>query len=403
MSVNSKMTAMANSIRALLGLTGTMGLDAMATHIGTEKTNVDNALTAIADKGVEVPSGANSGNLAELIASITGGGGSSFPNGTDWSDSNITTTWEDSEYDFREVLNANGIWVACCNETGVWYSEDGRTWTQSNFTSRCFGISFGKGVWVAAASTSRYSTDGKTWTTANNADGTTTVTKRVALDRVFYGGGRFIGFGSRGELYSDDGKTWHNGVITSNKQLRSATWADGLWVGDFYNAGQASLSHSADGLNWTECSINDNNGNYFVGCLCYAEGLWVYASEAGNGLFYSSDGITWMSSNITSGIFYVVKKLNGIWIAGGETGDGLYYSLDGKVWTQSNLANDAINYAYAENGVFVAVGSTTYYSTDGMVWHEARAIPWVNYIYYAHGMWVLAGSGLYYSIGWEPS
>lgn len=75
MSVNSKMTAIADQIRALLGLTGTMGLDEMATHLGTEQSNVTAALAAIADKGVTVPDGSNSDSLAALIESIEAAGG----------------------------------------------------------------------------------------------------------------------------------------------------------------------------------------------------------------------------------------------------------------------------------------------------------------------------------------
>lgn len=75
MSVNSKMTAIADKIRTLLGLTGTMGLDEMAAHLGTEQSNVTAALAAIAGKGVTVPDGSNSDSLAALIESIEGGGG----------------------------------------------------------------------------------------------------------------------------------------------------------------------------------------------------------------------------------------------------------------------------------------------------------------------------------------
>lgn len=41
MSVNSKMTAIADKIRALLGITGTMGMDAMANNLGNAVTEVD--------------------------------------------------------------------------------------------------------------------------------------------------------------------------------------------------------------------------------------------------------------------------------------------------------------------------------------------------------------------------
>ena len=73
MSVNSKMTSIADKIRSLLGITGTMGLDAMATNLGKEQTNVANAFTAVGNKGGTVPSSKVSGNLASAIATIPEG------------------------------------------------------------------------------------------------------------------------------------------------------------------------------------------------------------------------------------------------------------------------------------------------------------------------------------------
>lgn len=75
MSVDSKMTAIADKIRGLLGLSGEMGLDAMATNLTTEQANIAAALAALTEKGVEVPTGANSNALAGLIAAIESGGG----------------------------------------------------------------------------------------------------------------------------------------------------------------------------------------------------------------------------------------------------------------------------------------------------------------------------------------
>lgn len=48
MSVNSKMTAIASRIRTLLGLSNTMGLDAMATNLGTAQAEVDEQAALIA-------------------------------------------------------------------------------------------------------------------------------------------------------------------------------------------------------------------------------------------------------------------------------------------------------------------------------------------------------------------
>lgn len=73
MSVSSKMTAIADKIRALLGISGTMSLDVMATNLTTEQTNVTNAFTAVSSKGGTVPSSKVSGNLASAINSIPAG------------------------------------------------------------------------------------------------------------------------------------------------------------------------------------------------------------------------------------------------------------------------------------------------------------------------------------------
>lgn len=47
MSVNSKMTAIADKIRTLLGITGNMGMDAMATNLGNAVTEVDSQTALI--------------------------------------------------------------------------------------------------------------------------------------------------------------------------------------------------------------------------------------------------------------------------------------------------------------------------------------------------------------------
>lgn len=79
---NTTLTGIADAIRPLLGLTGTMTPEQMQTNLTTEQANIAAALGALAEKGVEVPEGANSNALAGLIAAIEAGGDISYTTGT---------------------------------------------------------------------------------------------------------------------------------------------------------------------------------------------------------------------------------------------------------------------------------------------------------------------------------
>lgn len=70
---DTTLTGIADKIRSLLGLTGTMTTDQMQTNLTTEQANITAALAALTEKGVEVPEGANSNALAGLIAAIESG------------------------------------------------------------------------------------------------------------------------------------------------------------------------------------------------------------------------------------------------------------------------------------------------------------------------------------------
>lgn len=70
MSINTAMTSIADRIRGLLGLTGTMGLDAIASNLAVEQANIADAFAAVSSKGGTVPDSQVSGNLAAAIETI---------------------------------------------------------------------------------------------------------------------------------------------------------------------------------------------------------------------------------------------------------------------------------------------------------------------------------------------
>lgn len=89
-------------------------------------------------------------NIGGVIGTLESGGGSGFPNGTEWTQSNITTGT------FYSVANANGLWVTGSGN-GLYYSIDGKTWTQSNVTADFFNSMLNaNGIWVIGSSNGIY-------------------------------------------------------------------------------------------------------------------------------------------------------------------------------------------------------------------------------------------------------
>lgn len=73
MSVNSKMTAIADQIRELRGMSGSLSLNTMNTRLEEVRGYISDAFTAIGNKGGSLPGYQVSPNLATAINSIPDG------------------------------------------------------------------------------------------------------------------------------------------------------------------------------------------------------------------------------------------------------------------------------------------------------------------------------------------
>ena len=324
-------------------------------------------------------------------------GGASFPNGTAWTKGivpfNTPITIEDLYY-------GDDIWVLSKNNSGLYYSTDGKTWTQSNANNGTFyDIHYANGIWVACSGISitglYYSTDGKTWTQSNIKTGN--------FKSAYYANGLWVASGSfsNGLYYSTDGKTWTQSNTTSNS-WGSVRYGNGVWVvsNDDYDRG---LYYSTDGKTWTQS--NANNGTFYG--IHYANGIWVayggwYNEED---IYYSTDGKTWTKNNNEFGSCWDIYHANSLWVACSYANLGLYYSTDGKTWTQSNIKTGTFKTLYHANCIWVAGGSKgLYYSTDGKTWTQSNITAGIDCLYNENGIWVAGGSaGVYYSVTWEPS
>lgn len=394
-------------------------------------------MTSIANEARRL-GGKTGGMLPETVES-TIRSAKSFPNGTQWTKSNVT-----SGYCNHKIVFGDGVWVA-----GKFFSKDGKTWQPTNYPAgfydnstyvHPFGLAYGNGVFCSGSRTESglcYSEDGETWTKSNIPN--------VNVYTPAYADGLWCAATiDYGIYYSKDGKTWQqsnktscNGATSIRKvngiwyatasdtyySMDGKTWAainspvfisriayhGGVFVGTNYNNG---IYYSDDGITWTKAY----DLKYFFGEPVYANGIWVLQSR--NGLYYSYDGKSWTQSNVTSSTvsgasYYMSEGLpvyaNGVWVSGSS--EGLYYSDDGVTWTKSNVTSGDFGTPVYANGLWVACDGYdsdarvgVYYSKDGKTWTPSnigtgRFMTVLN----ENGIWVIGeqDKGFYYSVTWE--
>lgn len=320
-------------------------------------------------------------------------------------------TWTPSEMVWRKsngnnyagsACYANGLWVSGSGESyyhdsyGLYYSTDGKTWTQSNRTSGYYTVRYLNDRWVA---NDLYSTDGKSWegSIAKKSDGSS-----VYLRSYMYGNGTWVaGTSYDGIWYSTDFINWTL-CLAESAQNYYISYANGIWTASLYSSVSVlGTYYSTNGRSWTKISSPSNER---FDTITYGNGVWVAKSGGSGGsydnsLWYSTDGKNWTESNYNRHYIQFVHYANGVWVTGNrrtlsdtEVGDGLWYSTDGKTWTQSNVETGAFGGAYYANGMWVACSWNhgIWYSTDGISW-ISTTLPYdchfIN-IYYGNGVWV---------------
>ena len=143
MSVQTAMTAIADKIRAILGVSGAMGLDAMATNLNTVQTDIDSAYTAVGNQGGTVPDSKVSGGLASAISSIPLGVNVQRKAGSFTTNSSGTATVNvgfqpDIVYIQGETDEDGGITVDY--SMAMVFAEDGRSNTKNTAMWRADGM-----------------------------------------------------------------------------------------------------------------------------------------------------------------------------------------------------------------------------------------------------------------------
>ena len=411
----------------------------------TEKriyNNIQNTLAAISEKGISIE-GKTSDDLAELIDNIEVGG-KYFPNGTEWTPSNIIPSSNIPSSSIAEVHFNNGIWIARnLNADTIYYSNNGKYWSEVA-SIPVEKITYGKGLWIASTDLEGlyYSTNGKDWT---KIDMTNILDdSRYTNISAYYYNGTWVAVAYDGDhhhtlIYSNDGIIWNksNLLLLEFNVNCNIIYGNGVWILNVEDQdGRGNLYYSVDGKIWTQTSITCNS-------IVYGSNAF-FAVTTDDMLMMSKNGYDWemvlsLSASTTNTLQCCGDKIfimdgsntmllredlsvaiiipdtilsityaNDIWVA--FTGGGnLLYSYDAIRWdtcTGYELSTGVYNIAY-NNGIWIAACSyEVNFSIDGINWFKSSHSNNNSAVYaikYANGVWVMAtDEGLYYSVSWEP-
>ena len=271
---------------------------------------------------------------------------------------------------FDTVLYIDDLWVAYTKGTagsnsGLWYSEDGINWSQSNINSgRVFGVSKSTNKWVLIHPTTGiyYSEDGKTYTLSN-------LTGENKYGRIQYANGIFVYAYKDTVHYSENGETWVQAISNNTfpSDITDVMYEDGIWV---MTADRHIPMYSVDGKTWSNGTGRYSWSRY----LSYGDGTWVaydngiYSSAGNEGYpIYSTDGVNWNKCNIAESYINKPAYADGIWIVSSRYNQynnvrGIFYSFDAVNWYKLDSINEEyFPDAYNINGVWRC---KSYYSVD---------------------------------------
>ena len=415
-----------------------MGINSQISRL---QTNINWAIQALEEKGVSFESyERNSSSLYEKIYQMVGG----YPNGTSWE-----TDYRQGGVFIKCMHYANNLFVAGDENYGLYYSEDGKSWSQSNITSgNITYLTFEHLTWFAYDSSNNvilYSTDGKNWQSIYDVE--TYDIYKIIYRRNIYVAGTY-----NGVYYSSDGITWTKANIY-NTCSQYLEYVGGLFV----VGGNDGIYHSVDGINWEQGKNSevsyityepesdlivvgfydgyiythqyDPDGNLMynwswddigqisssrIDSIHYANGMWVASTS--DGIYYSTDMNYWSQSNITYTRFDIIDNIDGLWIAYSQyDSNGIYYSTDGMYWQSSYISYGSFSKVIKDSGIWIAASVSNngiYYSSDGIDWKRTNITSGSYYdILHNNGIWTAGSYGVYdwslarfiYSVTWENS
>jgi photosystem II stability/assembly factor-like uncharacterized protein len=251
--------------------------------------------------------------------------------------------------DLRDVIYANGRFVAVGSDQTVLVSEDGLSWTRRSLGS-------------------------------------------VDLSAVAFGNNRFLSAGADGtRLVSSNGTNWSPLAGPLAEPVRSLTYGEGLFVA--VSAG-GSLLTSPDGVSWTPRAAETADD---LNAVTYADG--AFYAVGGGSVLRSEDGRTWSVA-----LFSALDDLRGVTVRATDgrivvvgANSTVWHSDDGSTWTLGDVIEADLNTVASGAGVFLAAGANgaLYRSTNGQSWAAVSSgtAAGLNAIAFTENVFVIAGDG----------
>lgn len=262
----------------------------------------------------------------KLVATVSG-------SGRVYCSTDLGCTWKADatfvEYSpFRFVAMSGATAVAATESDGLFVSHDnGATWTRTLRDPLAYrGIAYLNGRWFAwTADALMTSTDGDAWTAVEEAPAGATC--------IAYDHGRYVLGTGHGAYWSADGLSWEEsglGYVVAGLAPHGGKW---------FAATDDGVHYSGDAMLLDRVALPSQAVPGFY-VLERVSSKWVGGSMRGEGLSYSSDGLEWHQTNVTSGSFYAISEVAGCWVAGGDA--GLYRSTNGVTWTKVDGADGIV-------------------------------------------------------------
>ena len=353
-------------------------------------------LTCIADAIRSKTGSADAIAVGEMAGAIDGlktGGG--FPNGTEWTQ----CTFDNNSSRITAFTQIDGIWFASSYDGVLHYSTDGKNYYRTSLTNGSYTpytiYKFKNGYLAFNNGASFFhSNDGITWSSYTHSS--TAYIYKISIERDIVVMATDVGL-----FTSDDGIDWT--CTISGFSVYNLEYKNGIWV---IGTDDNGIYYSTDGTTWLPSNIIspintriiNGNVNGFM-AVCNSE-----SDKSTYHFYHSYDGATWNiidtlpSFDITGTVY--IRYINGrYYICGGDVIN--YYSNDCLTWNKPDVTTSFSHEPIYANGLYVSCSKKyATYSEDGINYTNSTSINRkFSKVYFRNGLWLacISGTGIYRS------